>query len=385
MSLTTDAKSFAQEVGLDVVRVTTAEPFPEAAQRIKEYIRRGLRPASWPIDGQDAFCNPRTVLPSARSIIAVAECYLTSEPYDLTKPGEPHGRIARYVWRNYYHDVREKLKKVAGFLKSKATGKTEFQIRCNTSDISEKPIAQRAGIGWFGKNTIICTSEYGSRVVLGEIFTNLELEPDEPLNKLDRREAPSRCIGTCGKCQACIKACPTRAIIKPYVLDMLRCFQAINTREMNLLPEFREIWGTRLYGCTTCQDVCPLNRRVKPKERKPAYGYVGSSLPLIPILQMKEMEYRQRFRQSQLGLNWVNFRAIQRNATVALGNIRGPVAIPVLSETLQHNPSMVVRNHAAWALGKIGGPKAKQVLQKALKKELQAECQAEIRKALMLA
>lgn len=370
MSLTAEMKAFAEKVGLDVVRVTTAEPLTEASKRIKEQIQRGLRP-KWKIEDIDSFCAPRSVLSSARSIVAAAECYLTSEPVDLSKPGEPHGRIARYLWRNYYHDVKEKLQRVAAFLKKRAPEKTKFHFRCySNGPLAQKPIAQRAGVGWYGKNGIIYTEEYGSRVVLGELITSVELEPDEPLE------------GSCGTCEACIKACPTKAIIEPYVLDMPRCLQYMTTRQFNMPLNLREIWGNRLYGCTTCQDVCPLNHKVKPKNRKPTYGYVGSSLPLIPILQMKEKEYRGRFRKNQIGEWWVRFGAIQRNAAVALGNIRDPAAIPALTQALKKSRSLMVRVHAAWALGKIRGQKAKQALEDAQKRECNPEVRKEIEEAL---
>ena len=146
----------------------------------------------------------------------------------------------------------------------------------------------------------------------------------------------------------------------------------------------REIWGNRLYGCTTCQEVCPLNRRVKPKNRKPKYGYVGPSLPLIPILQMTEKEYRKSFRGNQIGEWWVSFGAIQRNAAVALGNIGDPIAIPVLAQTLKGSRSKIVRRHAAWALGKIGGPDTNALLCTALKREVDKGVREEIRNALRM-
>ena len=264
-----------------------------------------------------------------------------------------------------------KLKRVAAFLKEKV--KTNFHFRCySNGPIAEKPMAQRAGVGWYGKNGIILTKEYGSWIVLGELITNIELEPDQPLQE------------SCKNCQMCIEACPTKAIIEPYILDKSKCLQYITHRQLVMPYPIREIWGNRLYGCTTCQEVCPLNRRVKPKNRKPKYGYVGPSLPLIPILQMKEKEYRKRFRGNQIGEWWVSFGAIQRNAAVALGNIGDPIAIPALAQTLKGSRSKVVRRHAAWALGKIGGQDTNVLLCAALKREVDNGVLEEIRNALRM-
>jgi epoxyqueuosine reductase len=368
MSITEDVKTFAKRLGLDVVGVTSADPFADAARRIKEQIQRGLRP-KWDVQTIDAYCDPRSLLASARSIIVATECYLTSEESDLSRDMGPHGTIARYTWRNYYYDVRTKLAKVATFLKKKT--RASVQSRCySNGPLAEKPMAERAGVGWYGKNGIILTRDYGSWVVLGALVTNIALEQDEPLKR------------SCGSCQACIKACPTKAIIEPYVLNMPKCLQYITHKQQAMPASIREIWGNRLYGCMTCQDVCPLNRRVKPKNRKPKSGYVGPSLPLIPILQMTEKEYRKHFHENQIGEWWVSFGAVQRNAAVALGNIGDPRAVLVLSSVLRRSRSFIVRGHAAWALGKIGGQDARLALKEASSREKNPNVRVEIENAL---
>jgi len=368
MSLTDELKEFAEKVGLDIVRVASAEPFLEAAERIKDQIRRGFRPR-WKIEEIDTFCNPRSLLPDANSVVVAAECYLTSEPIDLSKPSEPHGRIARYTWRNYYYDVKMKLKIVADFLKKRVG--SGFRFRCySNGPLAEKPMAQRAGVGWYGKHGIIVTRQYGSWIVLGELICNVKLEEDEPLDEY------------CGNCRACIEACPTGAIVEPYILDTQKCLQSITHRQMVMPDHIREIWGDRLYGCTTCQEACPINRKVKPKDRKPDYGYVGPSLPLMSILEMNECEYRRRFGKNQIGEPWVSFGAIQRNAAVALGNIGDAVAIPVLARKLKTSRSMIVKMHVAWALEKIGGQDAKLALKQALRGKLNTEVRKEIEEAL---
>lgn len=368
ISLTDDLKAFAMGIGLDVVRVTSAEPLTDAAERIKRQIQLGLRP-DWKIEDIESFCNPRSVLHDAKSVIVVAESYLTSESVGLSKPGEPHGRVARYTWRNYYHDVRIKLRKVAGFLKERAG--SGFQFRCySLGSLAEKPMAQRAGVGWYGKHGVIMTKEHGSWVVLGVLVTNAKLEEDGPLEE------------HCGACRSCIEACPTGAIIEPYILDVSKCLQYITHHQLVMPAHVREVWGDRLYGCTTCQEACPINRRVRPKNRVPEYGYVGPSLPLIPILQMNEKEYRRRFSGNQIGARWVSFGAIQRNAAVALGNIGDPSATAVLAQKLKSSRNPIVQMHAAWALGKIGGRDANLALRETMRKKLGPEVRQELENAL---
>lgn len=366
--LTSDLKEFAAEIGLDVIKITSAEPFIEVARRIEKQTRSDpFIDEYWKIEAIDAFCSPQSVLPEAKSVVVAAECYLTSELEDLGSAGNPHGLIARYTRRNYYHDTETKLKKVAKFLKRKGF-QTHFKSY-SCGPLAEKPMAERAGVGWYGKDGIIMTEKYGSLVVLGELLTDVELEVDEPL------------VRSCGECRVCIESCPTSAIVSPYILDRSKCLQHITNQKRAMSVEIREMWGNRLYGCTTCQDVCPLNRKVKPKERKPEYGYVGPSIPLIPLLEMSEVEYREHFRHNQMGAGWINFESIQRNAAVALGNIGDPAAIPVLIQSLR-SPYPIVRGHSAWSLGKIGGKEAKISLEMALKNESNPEVVKEIKDAL---
>jgi epoxyqueuosine reductase len=370
MPIRDELEIFAKRSGLDVVGVTSAELFIVSAKRIKEQIQRGLRPG-WNAQAMDAYCNPRSLLHSAQSIIVAAECYLTSEPSNLNRAGNPYGTIARFTWRNYYHDLRTKLAKVGAFIRKKTQANVHFRCYSN-GPLAEKPMAERAGVGWYGKNGIILTRDYGSLVVLGELIVSIRLVEDEPLKE------------NCGSCDACIKACPAKAIIEPYVLNMPKCLQYISNKQQTMSTSIRKIWGNRLYGCTICQDVCPLNRRVEPKNRKPKYGYVGQGLPLIPFLKMTEKEYRKRFHENQIGERQVSFGAMQRNATVALGNIGDPCAIPVLSNVLKQSRDFIVREHAAWALGRIDGQDAKLALKEAISRQRNPAVRIEIENALKL-
>lgn len=365
-----DVKAMALEAGLDLAGIAPAGPDPEAMSRAWAQIGRGLRPG-WEAKDPGTFYDPSSELLCARSVLVVANSYLASGPESLGWPGQPHGRIARYDWSNYYQDTKGKLYKVAERLEKELGGSFDHKIYSN-GRLAEKPLAARAGLGWYGKHGIITTAEYGSWIVLGLLVTNLELEPDVPLD------------GGCGDCRACMDACPTGAIVAPGVLDCRKCLQWMSGRQMVLPQEVRLLWGDRLYGCTDCQEVCPLNKRVKPKNRIPEYGRVGPSLPLIPILGMEESEFRSRCRGNQMAERWVSFEAIRRNAAVALGNIGDSSAVHALERAMRDGRSRMVSGHAAWALGRIGGGKARGMLEKAAESSgVASEVKEEARIALL--
>ena len=324
-------REWSAQAGLDIVRITSAATTLSEWERVRD---SGKAYEDGSRYGNPCFWNPATALKGAKSVICAAECYLTSEEIPQSTPEKPLGKIARYTWRNYYKDVRMKLGLVAGKLK-KETGAVCRHY--SNGPIAEKPLAERAGVGWYGKNCIVRTKKYGSWIVLGEIVTDIDLKPDEPLKQ------------SCGACMKCIESCPTGAFVKPYVLDGKKCLQHL-TNWYGVFPEdISKIWGDRLYGCTTCQDACPGNKNIKPLDRKPRYGAVGTAYPLLDILKMTESEYFRAFRGNQMGANWIDFRAIRRNAIVALGNTGGAKAASALKEYMK-SPDRVIRDQAAASL-----------------------------------
>jgi len=382
MSLTKEIKELGEEIGLDILRITHAESFPETEKRIIENVEKGYipendyyisknipeRPNNPNMHRISKRCNPNSILKNAKSIISAAQCYLIEETEDIQDKNQPLGEIAKYDIGNFYYDVKLKLKKIVDFINQETDFKYKSKNKSCYISLTEKPIAQRAGVGWYGKNGIIITERFGSWVVLGEIITELELETDQLLQR------------DCGDCTICIDSCPTKAIVSPYVIDRTKCLQFISERSMNVPLVCREKWGNRLYGCTTCQEVCPQNRKVKPKKYKPEYGYIGSKIPLIPLLQITEEEFQNYFAYNQIAMR--PKEAIKRNAALALGNIGDPRAVIPLIKVLQEDDNPMVRGHTAWALGKIGGEKAKLALEKALKIEGNKEVEEEIANAL---
>jgi epoxyqueuosine reductase len=414
LMLSTQAiKDYAYSLGFDSVRITTAEAFPEVEHIIKERIAEGLMEGlPWfTAERTEVSCHPDALLPNAQSIIALAVCYLSEQPEAELETGSLRGRISRYAWGDDYHEIiKPKLLQFADWLREYARNKIgetlETRLFVDTGRMVDRAVAQRAGLGWYGKNTNILTKGWGSWVFLAEIVTNLPLRPDEPLK------------ANCGSCEICLHACPTKALPHPYELDNTRCISFLTIELRGSIPlELRPLMGNLIFGCDICQEVCPVNklveRRLAMPERTEAQRLpvtnikrkstiqdtnatipqlnfhphdefrprptVGSCPELIPLLSLTEEQFRERFRRSPI--KRTKRRGLLRNVCVALGNIGDPQAVPALIGAL-HDEEALVRGHAAWALGRIGGEQALKALHEALDSEQDREVQKEIKYAL---
>ncbi len=397
----TTIKEYAYSLGFDLARVTGANAFPETERVVQERIERGL------MDGLPWFtaerasvsCHPDALLPEARSIIALAMFYLTEQP-DEREDGVPRGRISRYAWGDDYHEIiKPKLQQFAAWLREYARDEVpevETRLFVDTGRMVDRAVAQRAGLGWYGKNTNILTHGWGSWVFLAEIVTNLPLGGEDG----SQYDVPSK--ASCGRCDICLRACPTGALPAPYVLDNTRCISYLTIELRGSIPlELRPLMGNLIFGCDICQQVCPVNivaeRRLglrqdgkvasassQPIQLQPRAALrpragTGSSPELIPLLALTEEEFRERFRHSPI--RRTKRRGLLRNVCVALGNIGDAQAIPALTGAL-HDAEPLVRGHAAWALGRIGGAEATRALEDALPGEEHEEVRQEIRCAL---
>jgi epoxyqueuosine reductase len=391
-------KEYAYSLGFDAARITSAAAFPEAEHAIKERIGRGLMDGlPWfTSERADVSCHPDALLPEAQSIIALSMFYLTEQP-DEQETHTPRGRIARYAWGDDYHDIiKPKLQQFSTWLHDYARqeigAEAETRLFVDTGRMVDRAVAQRAGLGWYGKNTNILTKGWGSWIFLAEIVTNLPLTTDEPLK------------ANCGSCEICLHACPTGALPNPYELDNTRCISFLTIELRGSIPlELRPLMGNLIFGCDICQQVCPVNKVAEKRLglrapadkalisvqdiRKKAVLHqefrprpaVGSSPELIPLLSLTEEEFRERFRRSPI--KRTKRRGLLRNVCVALGNSGDLQAVPALTDAL-HDYEPLVRGHAAWALGRLGGEQALAALRAALELEEDAEVQQEIRCAL---
>jgi epoxyqueuosine reductase len=366
-----ELKARARELGFVAAGVAGAAADPAARFVFQERIDLGM------YDGLPWFSRERAerATDPGRSLTSAASVITLAAPYKTAyRPSEPvaglRGRVARYAWGRDYHRVLEKrLRLLAAFIEERYGGRTRGLV--DYGPLAERAYAARAGIGWFGKSTNLLLPRFGSWALLAELITTVPFAPDPPLAK------------TCGGCARCVAACPTGAISGPYVVDNRRCisFQTIENR--GWIPrELRPLLGDWVFGCDLCQDACPVGAGRTEQtltEFRPA-GLDAALPELTALLVLSEEAFRARFQGR--ALMRAKRAGLARNACVALGNLGDARAVPALSAALRADPSPIVRGHAAWALGRIGGDTAQSVLEDALAVEREAEVCAEIGAAL---
>ena len=363
-------RRYARDCGFDIVGFTTSDAFERdeaaAVQRVRDGLMDGL---AWYTEERVRRANrPKALLEGAASVISLALSYNTGEP--PPSDGQPRGKIARYAWGDDYHAViKKRLREFADGLPAIVGRDVKTRLFVDDGPMNDRAAAERAGVGWFGKNTNILTRTHGSWVFLAQVITDIALQPDAPLKK------------TCGSCVMCIDACPTGAIVAPYVLDNRRCISYLTIELRGAIPrELRPLVGDWVFGCDICQDVCPVNRKAA-ESLEPAFRqrHDFAAPALMPLLSLDDAAFSERFRRSPI--KRAKRIGLQRNVCVALGNIGDGAAIPALADAL-HSDSGIVRAHAAWALGRIGGSQAEAALTDALARETDAEVVVELGLAL---
>jgi epoxyqueuosine reductase len=265
----------------------------------------------------------------------------------------PYGRIARFTWRNNYQYLTLNLRKLLGKLEKILGRQIKHRVLSNYTSIPEKVLFSNAGCAEFGRNSVLINRKMGSYFVIGEILTDLEINTDPVPNPRQPEFSP------CGRCRACMDACPTGAIVYDGVLDVRRCLQYLSENLMPISREYREKWNNRLYGCSTCIDVCPYNRDLETCGEKHKTGFVGPGDPLLSILSYSQQQWRDRFRDNQIIIR--DRLAIIQNALICLGNIQCEEALTTLSRYLEHETPLI-RTGAVWAIGRQNTVKARAML-----------------------
>jgi epoxyqueuosine reductase len=296
----------------------------------------------------EARLEPARVVPGARNALCVALQY---HPLEVEPDGDLWPRVARYARGRDYHDVMQDRLKVLESRILEAFPGTISRRYVDTGPVLERELAARAGLGAVGKNTNLLHPQAGSWFLLGELFLSLDLSPDVPLADL------------CGSCTRCLEACPTGALAEPYRVDSNRCISYWTIEHRGALPpDAREMVEDWVFGCDICQDVCPWNTAPEgadhPELRLPESR---KELDLAGLLRLSRDEYVERFRGSPM--KRAKLEGLQRNAAVAMGNRRDPSYVEPLAEALADGDP-VVREHAAWALERIGTSEAREALEK---------------------
>ena len=372
LTLTQHIHARANKLGFELVGITPAAQ-SETIARYRQWIENGYAGKMDYLEKHLPLkVDVRQLLAEAKSVISLAMNYYTLDPPKALAEDPARGQISRYAWGDDYHEViRQRLSELVDFIKK--TAETEFKTRVcvDTAPIIEREYAQKAGIGWIGKNTNLIHWRSGSWYFLAEVLINIDLESDT---------APLR--GSCGTCTRCIEACPTDAIIEPNLLDSRLCISYLTIELKESIPKaLRPKIGNLIFGCDICQEVCPWNSKAVPTDEPAFQPRDGNLTPkLLSLIGMTQQEFSLRFKGSPI--KRTKRRGFLRNVLVAIGNWGEPRAVPALKDALTDDEPLV-RSHAAWALGKIGGDTAKQILQTLLTIETEQEVITEIQNALL--
>lgn len=372
-ALAARVKMLAAEHGLTVSAVTTADAFPGLAEFLEAHIAEGRTAGlDWFTPERARFsADPRNLHPTARSILSVGVAYWSVDP-GRPDDGVPRGRISRYAWGVDYHKlVKRRLKDLHAALEEEVGHPVDARHLVDTARIPERAVAARAGLGWLGKHGGVIVPNHGSWVLLGELMVDLDLEPDAPMKK------------NCGRCTICMDQCPTGAIVSPGIIDAPRClsFQTIENRGA-ISPAIRPQMGDWVYGCDVCQEVCPYTKAARP-EPDPAFlpRSVDNAYPSLRwLLTMSQDEFGATYFGTPVPRT--KRRGLARNAAVALGNTGTRDDVPFLAEVLASHDEPLVRGHAAWAIGRLGGGLARMVLDRARSSGPDGEVRAEAEAAL---
>jgi len=324
-------------LGFDLAGIAPIGPFPETLF-YPNWLESGFAGEMRYLERQKpARMDPQKILPGARSVIVCAMNYNTAQP--LTRYDRFRAWISRYAWGGDYHDILgKKLRELALWIEQNSSSRTKTYV--DTGPLLERIYAKYAGVGWFGKNTCIINEKAGSWLFLGCILTDLELDYDAAV--------PDRC----GTCTRCLDACPTGAILEPYVLDSRKCISYTTIELRGDIPEpDRSAIGHHLFGCDICQDVCPWNRKA-PCSADPAFEpKTGLVWPHIHrLLDMNEDGWRQLIRGT--AMKRAGVKGLLRNLMVVAGNSGVREFLPKLREFLSHQDQQV-RSHAEWAANKL--------------------------------
>ncbi len=403
-SLTERIKARARELGFDLVGVAAAGPAPHA-DALADWLAHGHHgEMAYMTRNVEVRQDPRRLASGTRSVIVLGTRYPAPRLPAAIRADPSRGLIAAYAWGPDYHDeIKPRLFTLDAFIREE-TGRATF-ARCyvDTGPVLERDWAMHTGLGFIGRNTCLIHPRLGSWLFLSVMLVPEELEPD-PAPELFflplASETPAPLLvtcpssllsgqpawhladgrtGTCGFCIRCLTACPTQAFVEAHKLDARRCISYLTIELRGPIPhELRPLMGHWVFGCDVCQLVCPWSGSRTLSDPSPE-DLARWTPSLLELLALDEAGFRQRFRRT--AVMRARRRGLLRNVCVAVGNWRDPIAVPALAQAL-HDPEPLIRGHAAWALGRIGGTAARTHLAQALATEMDTSVSEELRLAL---
>ncbi|HTK23716.1 MAG TPA: tRNA epoxyqueuosine(34) reductase QueG [Gaiella sp.] len=326
-----ELRSLADELGLDVVGAAAAAPYEETERHIRERRARGLFGSMrFTMARPEVSCHPETLLERARTVVSAALCYYAPAP----EPGTGEGRLPRYAWRDNYALLRERLDELGRRLGG------DYRVLVDANQHVDRAGAERSGVGFIGKNTMLITRTHGSWVVLGTLVTEVELEATAPV------------AAGCGTCTLCIDACPTGALDEPGVLDATRCLSYWTQTADDIPDDVMDALGDRVYGCDICQDVCPWNVGIEKRRADAALDEADQ--PTASLADWLTRDDRELVAElDRLFVPGNDARWLRRNALVAVGNVGSADDAPLVDAFLDDDRP-VLRRVARRASERIG-------------------------------
>jgi len=339
----------AQQIGFDLCAIT---PAAKAGRAVKfyEWLDQGFHgDMAWLARDPERRTDPGRIVPGAKSMVVVALAYYVAEPDPVWWDDPLRGRIARYAWAPDYHDRLEPMLRELGAAIDEKTGrKNAMRWYVDTGPVLEREHAERAGLGFIGKNTLLISPRYGSYLLLGEIILDLELEACGVPGS--NNTSP----GTCGSCRRCQDVCPTHAFPAPWILDSTKCISYLTIEHKGSIPdELRGLMKNWIYGCDECQSICPWVKQFSTPPNRIAYARLDpdTAAPrLEELLQLDGPAFNARFRGYPMLRT--RRRGVLRNVAIALGNSGCPEMISVLEKALR-DPEPLIVEHAQWAINRL--------------------------------
>ena len=363
-----------RELGFDLVGITPADP-PPHVDEYRAWLARGYQGEMAYMGRPDRVVrreDPDVILPGARSLICVGLNYYPGDAPAGLRRDPSRGVISNHASGIDYHDlIANRLEQLALFVRAEAGGEIGYRVYVDTGPVLERAYATRAGLGFVGKNTCLIHPKMGSWLFLGEMLVDIDLAV-----------APQAATGGCGICRRCLDACPTGALVGPYVLDARRCISYLTVELKGPIPrELRSLIGNMIFGCDVCQTACPWQRFADlTSEQAFQFSPPDQTAPLLlDLIDLDEDAFHLRYGDSPI--RRTGRRGLLRNVAVALGNWRDERGAPGLMQALA-DADPLIRGHAAWALGRIGGDAARKHLQNRCGRESDPYVQQEIRAAL---
>ncbi len=366
----------ARDLGFELVGITPAEQ-SQTIQRYRQWIENGYAGKMGYLERHLPLKeDTRRLLQEAKSIISLAMNYYTIDTPKALAENPSRGQISRYAWGDDYHDViRERLLDLVDFIKTTGEDQLKSRVFVDSGPVLEREYAQKAKLGWIGKNTNLINWRSGSWYFLAEVLVSIDLVSKDLGGETETLR------GSCGTCTKCLEACPTDAFIEPNVLDSRLCISYLTIELKDSIPkELRSKMGNLIFGCDICQEVCPWNSKAVSTGEPAFQPRDGNLAPeLLSLVNMTQAEFSEKYRGSPI--KRAKRRGFLRNVIVAIGNWGSRAAVPALRKALVDDEPLI-RGHAAWALGQIGGKQAEQALHAQLQQENDAEVISEIQDAL---